>query len=343
MGAWTVVAGLVGLVLLGVIGGAARFAPGGGPPANDRTLYLRVIDEVHRGEGYYPAAVRDQRQGGYPLRPSVTVRLPTLAVAMAALSDGGARRLSIECLAVATVLAWAWRLRRLMDRPISFSAAIFLLGASTVPAFVSYGYTLHELWSGELIALSLALYRRQRWFVSFAIGLAAVSVRELAVPYLAVMAVLAWREDRRGEALAWVLGGVACLAALAIHTALVRALVRPDDVISPGWLALGGWKFLLTALKWNGVLFTAPDWAPALLAPLALLGLLADRGPLADRLAFIVLGYGGAFMIFGRPDNAYWGMMIAPLWPLGLIGAGPALRELALKIAPALQSRDAVR
>ena len=74
----------------------------------------------------------------------------------------------------------------------------------------------------------------------------------------------------------------------------------------------------------TAVLLAAPLWVPALAAPLALLGL-ACRGPtgagLGLRLGVVVLGYTLAFCIVGRPDNDYWGLMIAPLWPLGLIQA----------------------
>jgi hypothetical protein len=321
-------AALLGLVLLGLIGGAQRFAPGQAPPANDHAIYLRLIDDLHRGESYYPAAVREQRLAGYPLRPFVTVRLPTLAAAMAALPDSGARRLSIEILAVLVVLAWAWRLRDLAERPVSFAVTIFMIAASTVPAFIDYGYTLHELWSGELIALSLALHDARRWPFSLALALLAVSIRELAAPYLMAMAALALWERRPREAGAWILGIVAFGCALAIHAALLRPLIAAGDQASPGWLSLGGWKYLLALLRWNGALLMAPDWAPALIAPVVLLGLSAAKGPLADRLALVVVGYACAFMIVGRPDTAYWGLMIAPLWPVALIWAWSALRGL---------------
>jgi hypothetical protein len=81
-------------------------------------------------------------------------------------------------------------------------------------------------------------------------------------------------------------------------------------------------------MKWNGVLFTAPNWPAAVLAPLVLLGLAGAGGPLADRIALVVVGYTCAFMIVGRTDNAYWGLMIAPIWPIGLISTGTAARTL---------------
>ena len=47
---------------------------------------------------------------------------------------------------------------------------------------------------------------------------------------------------------------------------------------------------------------------------------------MADRLALTVVGYGATFLVLGRPGNAYWGLMIAPLWPIGLLWTASALR-----------------
>jgi hypothetical protein len=34
------------------------------------------------------------------------------------------------------------------------------------------------------------------------------------------------------------------------------------------------------------------------------------------------------FCIVGRPDNDYWGLLLAPLWPLGLLQADRAAAGL---------------
>lgn len=333
-GAAAALALIAALVLLGVLGGAVRYAPGAGPPANDHVLYERVIAEVASGAPYDQAAVRDQRQAGYPVRPFITVRLPTLAVALAALPDVAARRAAAEILAVAVVVAWIWRWRSFAARPVGFSLAVLLLAGSALPAFAPYGYSLHELWAGDLIALSLVCHRQDRWGASLALGLLAVAVRELAAPYLLAMAAMALVERRRAEGAAWVAALAAFAIGLALHAGAVRALVGPADASSPGWLVLGGWPFLLSAVTWNGALLLAPGWLVALVAPFALAGCLSAPGPLGRRLALVVTGYAFAFLIAGRPDNAYWGLMIAPLWPLGLIFVGPALRTLAAAARP---------
>ena len=54
---------------------------------------------------------------------------------------------------------------------------------------------------------------------------------------------------------------------------------------------------------------------------------------LGQRLALTVFGYTLAFLVVGRANNSYWGLMIAPLWPLGLYFAGSALVRLGQAIA----------
>jgi hypothetical protein len=53
----------------------------------------------------------------------------------------------------------------------------------------------------------------------------------------------------------------------------------------------------------------------------------------------LYLGYGLAFMIAGRPDNFYWGAVIAPAMFIGLAFAPGALRSLArAAFQPAISS-----
>src|SRR6185437_14745379 len=163
-------------------------APRGGPPGDDSILYRRVIQDVRAGEGYYPAAIREQRAEGYPLRPFVTVRTPVQAAA--------------RLLALIVVGAWAWRLRGEASRPLGAAPALLFLLGSAAAAFYPRAYLQHELWSGLLLSLALAVYGPRAWPFSLALVLAAAAVRELAAPVLALMALMALVEGRRREALA---------------------------------------------------------------------------------------------------------------------------------------------
>jgi hypothetical protein len=111
-------------------------------------------------------------------------------------------------------------------------------------------------------------------------------------------------------------------AGLAWHAHEVMALTTPADEASYSWLALGGWPFVLLQMKWNALLLGLPAAVTALTAALTVLGLAGLRGPRETRVAATVTAYGLAFLVLGRVDNAYWGLMVTPLWPVALMGVG---------------------
>jgi len=49
------------------------------PEKSDTALYRKVAERVAKSENYYEAAVAEHRLRDYPLKPFVTVRLPTSA------------------------------------------------------------------------------------------------------------------------------------------------------------------------------------------------------------------------------------------------------------------------
>jgi hypothetical protein len=312
--------------------GPAR--PPATPSPGDASLYRRVIEDVSAGTPYYRAATQEQRRGGYPLRPFVAVRPPTLAVGLAALPNEFARRAVLAALALATMAVWARRLAGIGVRGLALAGAMIALVTGSVAAFLPMAYPFHELWAGLLIMLSIALRRPERWALAVLVGLLAALTRELAGAYLVAMAALAWKDGCRRETLAW-LGALVVLAvALAGHAWAVSAQVLPGDAASQGWLKISGWRFVLLAVRWNTVLLASPLWVAALLTPPALLGLAAWRDPLGERMALTVFGYVAAFILIGRPENAYWGLLIAPLWPLGWLLAPKTLLMLLTNLKP---------
>ena len=60
-------------------------------------------------------------------------------------------------------------------------------------------------------------------------------------------------------------------------------------------------------------------------APASIIGLWVWRHPAAMPIALTVTAYALIFLCIGRPDNWYWGFLIAPIWPLGLVGLGTAM------------------
>jgi hypothetical protein len=303
----------------------------------DLALYTAIAQRVGEGESYYSAVVAEQRARNYPLRPVVTVRLPTLAWTIGTIGPERAALL-LRLLMIGAIAALALRLRAISGSKPQWAAATFIAAASivllTVPAMTWW----HESWSALLLVVSLSCRSRQRWAASVAFGLAAVLFRELALPYLCVMAVLALRERSRAEAAAWAAAILIFFAALALHAAALTAHVHSGDPASPGWASAGGWPFILSLVQRCTVFALLPLPLVAVAVPLALIGWASVRGETGNRGTFLLLLYIAAFMLVGRSDNFYWGLMIAPLLPLGLAFAPSALRDLARAAAGPLRN-----
>lgn len=293
----------------------------------DLALYQAIAGRVGRGEDYYEAAVLEQRARGYPLRPAFTVRLPTLAWTLGIIGVATANLL-LKLLMIVALLAFAFRLKPVAGSRAAWAGASFIAACAmvllTVPAMTFW----HESWAALLIILSIAFRGRKTWLPSVFLGLLAVLFRELALPYLAVMAFFAWRERGRLEAAAWAFAILVGIAAMAAHASMLSFHVTAADPASPGWSGMGGWPFILGMMKLCSPLLFLPIWAIALLVPLALLGWAGLTGLIGERIAILLFGYIAAFMLLGRPDNFYWGLLIAPLLPVGLAFAPRALRDL---------------
>jgi hypothetical protein len=313
------------LIVLGLLTGAAaeRAPPTSGP--TDLGLYAYAARAAGHPASWYPSVVAEQRRQGYPLKPFLTVRPPALSFLLAALRTDAARQTALAVLALGSLGLWWARLGREGAGPLPRVLDLAALATGVLPAFAPPAPLLHEVWSGLLISVSLALRRDDRFGLAVAAGLAAAVIRELAAPYLVVMATFALLERRPREVLAWTAALALFAAALALHAGQVRALTLPSDFRGAGWVALSGWPFVLHAAQWNGILAWAPAWLAAVFTPIALLGAVLWEGPLGRRLAAVLLAYVSAFALIGRPENFYWGLMFAPLLPLGFARAFRAL------------------
>ena len=323
---------LIGVLLLITIGWNLGEDRANLPPTlpghGDVDLYRAIDTRMLRGEGYYQVAAAEQRARGYPLRPFVTVRMPTLAW-IATLAGGPERLAWLErLLALATVALTVVRLRRLIQSDALWIGASLLVAMTLGALSQSMMAIWHELWAGLFIALSLACWSEKRWGISVMFGLFAVLLRELALPFLLAMAAAAALERRPREALAWagtiILFGFALLA----HAHAVGALLQSTDRASPGWSRIGGWRFDISLVRGTSLLAAAPTQITAVLLPIALLGWAAWPSRYAARFGLTLIGWLGAFLLIGRPENFYWGLLMAPLLPIGVVMALPALRDL---------------
>lgn len=285
---------------------------------NDLRLYRIIAERVRRGDNYYVAATEEQRANNYPVAPGLTVRLPTLAFLSAWLGPVGMVGLQVVLFG-AMMLAM---LRRLDGeagarefRPLAL--ALLMCG---IASGLNYRYNvLHEIWAAQLIALSLALHRPRQgqWRGALVAAALALAVRELALPFVLLMGAHAlWRRSWH-EAAAWAGLVAVFVAAMGVHLHLANAQVRPGDPVSPPWLVLGGLNALTYKVANSTFLSLLPVWVAGPVVVLCLFGWTAWRSPLGSFAALLTLGYAVAFMIAGRDNNFYWGVLITPILFMG--------------------------
>ena len=337
---------LVAFGLAGTVGGASQ-AP---PPRHatgesDLALYRGIVARMRAGESYGHAAVTEQRARHYPLRPVIAIRPPTLATLVRWLPSEVWAGVCVQGLAVLTMLLWTHRLDKTFGSSPGRVIGLCLLGMGFLGALLGTGSCMfHETWAGVLVCLSLALRTEKRFVASAITAGLATAFRELALPYVLVMAVVAGLEGRRREALTFAGVGGVTLAYLVWTWALVSPLVQPQDLTSAGWVRFSGWSFVLDTTRWNGLVAAGQSiWGPgargvlsAVVAPLCLLGAMNWRGT-GLRLPAVVGGFAVGFMVIGRPDNYYWGLVTAPVMALGLATAPAAIIALGRRAALALR------
>lgn len=283
----------------------------------DTPLYASEVERVRKGESYYVAAGEELRNWGYPTRPFLAWRLPTLTYILALLPSERWAWAILVGLVLATVLSWCLLVLHDSGPPSAIAAGALVFGGMVVGTAQS-GVYLHEVWAGVLVALSLALHGLGFARLAIVLGVSATLIRELALPYLLVMGLCAVRAGNRRELAGWAAGVGLVTFALFVHALLVQAQASVE-VRSGSWLALGGACFVLSTAQWHvlAVATTSPRLL-ALAVPLSLVGLAAWPGPTGSRLLAVVLTYLTAFLFIGRSDNNYWGFVYSPLLYLGL-------------------------
>lgn len=343
---------VLALTLAIAVGAAAAVAPSAPPPSRagrdtalvaqantgapdrakgDMALYSRVATRVAAGEDYYAAALAEHRASGYPTRPFVTIRLPTLAWAQAAIAVDGVRWLALALVAGA-IAALFWRAAPLASIEERTIAAALLAAGGGAALSPLAGYD-HDFIAGVLLTLALFAYRPERWGGALVAAAAALAVRELAAPFVLLWLAFALDQRRWREA-----GAVAALlalfaAGLAAHAFAVDALRLPGDLASQGWGALAGYGVPLAGLCELTGLRHLP---PLIAAPLAVLPLIGWAG-LGGRTGLFALlwftGLATGMALFARPANYYWAELALPAYAIGLAFAPRAITELARQLA----------
>ncbi len=292
----------------------------------DMALYARIAARVAKGEGYYDAALAEHRAGNYPARPFVAVRLPTLAMLQAAIGVDGVRWLALA-LVICAMAALVWRAVPLGNVEERIIAAA-LLAAGGGAAFSPVAGLDHDFIAGVLLTLALLAYRPHRWWPALLAAGAALAVRELAVPFMALWLAFALAERRRREAAAIAAVLALFAAGVWLHCLAVDAARLPGDLASQGWSALAGYGLPLDALGHLTGLRHLPAW---LAAPLAVLPLLGWAGLGGRTGLFALLWFAGVatmMALFARSANYYWAELALPAYAAGLAFAPRAAAEL---------------
>ena len=330
----------IGLALLALLLAACflALASPGPPPVShdpaaraqdqaDVVLYETIVQGVRGGGDYYRTAAQALRAGDYPMRPFVTFRLPTLALIQATLPPLATVAL-LYALAAGVLFAWYRRLRPAFSRAPPRLIAVALLMGGLIAFVQSDLASFHEIWAGLLIALSLAVRREDRWIEAVAIGLIAMLIRETAALYVVILAVLAFAEGNRREALGWAATLAIFAVVIAFHAYAVSLVVHPTDPASPGWAGMLGFGFFVKTMQLSTALDLAPLWLAAPLVGLTLFGWSAWNSPLALRALVVFAGYAALLGLFGRTDTFYWGLMVAPTLLIGLAFVPDGVRDL---------------
>lgn len=298
------------------------------PDSYDVKLYKRIVSDIADGQGYYQAASNEHRLLHFPTAPPQVFRMPTLAWVLAGLHF---YVLGFACLLALYAAIMVRFYREFLAGRVSFANRVLCVVAVTTGLSivgVSESAYWHEVWAALLICLSLLSYRSHRWWPSVMLGMSACLIREIALPYLFVMAGFAITEKYWRQSAAWLGAIVVAVAAFIFHVHLAASLYKPGDLISPGWLAFGGWDFAIATAKWNIAMHALPYPLIALAVCQGIVGLAGSPDGRARRAAVIVAGYLTGFLVVGRPNNFYWGILYAPLLPVGFLLAPAALGDL---------------
>ena len=290
---------------------------------SDLDTYQRVVEALRAGQAYYPALHDALLAGGYGTLSPLNWRTPLF---MTFLSLFPTLEAAQVFLGLVTVVAWLTGIA-FAHRRGGVGAAIWagiVLGLSLVSIIAYRAELSFELCTGTLILISVCAYGLGWRWAGFAVAVLALFVRELAVLYVLACLVVSWRERRWREVGAWGVA-VTCYATFyAWHWSQLSRLLGPaDHAAATDWLQFGGVTFVLRTGAFNGVLLTLPYWVAAIVLVIGIAGLKST-----PRAALAVVSYLLLFLIYGRPENEYWGAIYAPMVALGLVFAPGVIREL---------------
>lgn len=293
------------------------------PVAPDLQLYQAVVAEVRGGKNYYDSAYPLIKQFGFPVSSPFNWRLPTYAYFFAIFPGPAWIQAAAIFLAIAGLLmAFTAEADEIGFGP----ALVTLVGLAGVGLWTIDGgaYYTQEVWAALLILLSIGCHAQQWHWESVVAGLAALSLREHALPYCLVAATLSWIYGRHLQTVGWALGITGFFVLLLWHSSQVAQRVQLED-LNPAmgmgqWVRWGGLDFILTTARMNYFLNSLPSgagWVLFVYVACSLIGLAELPPERAWLLLLTTTLYLAAYCVVGRKENVYWGLLYAPLLPWG--------------------------
>lgn len=304
---------------------------------SDLDLYRDIISGMQAGGGYYEVAAEELRNGGYPLKPFFTFRLPTHATAYATF---GERAMIIVIWLLSTGLMLAWWVKLRPHLPLSLLAfAIFLIAGGLGGMLQPQTGLFHESWAALLLGLMVALRTPENPWPAVLVGGLALMIRELALPMILAMGGLALIEKRWREAAGWALVVVLFGIYMTLHAHWVGQVVLPQDPPSQGWSRMLGLQFALKSIAKVTFGIRLSDTVGAALLVLSLFGWASVKTGWALRVTLLLTGYGLMLALFARADTFYWALIAAPLAFVGLAFLPKTITDLAraLRSLPPVQ------
>jgi hypothetical protein len=346
-------------------GNVERFRPGAGDPA----LYRAEVDRIHNGQSYYQAAAAELTSRGYPTLSVFNWRTPLPMWFIGRLPRAEWAKYLLGALSLGLIIIAFEALAR--DQNIKGDSLVFADPESMAPKkighfpYIGLGcvlllsgpllfnvlgdlFVMPILWAGVLIAISLCAYGTGRPILGLGLGLAALFIRELALPYCLLCASLAaikcFPAGERGanepprcihrglntlELIGWGLGLCAWLIFFGWHCWNVSGLIGPDAIAHKlGWIRFGGAGFVLATAQMNAYLILLPPWVTALYFAAAIFGLAGWHTALGVRMGLTTCLYLMFFAVVGQDFNQYWGSLITPLLCFGIVRFPASMRDL---------------
>ncbi|HEU5257534.1 MAG TPA: hypothetical protein VFU28_16185 [Vicinamibacterales bacterium] len=287
--------------------------------ATDMSLFRDVVGGIRAGGTYYDVMGSALRTHNYPVRSIFNWRQPWLLQGLARIPDW-CGRLTLVLLAGLMIVKATGILRREMV------GALFVINAA-LPAAAAQSVFFAEIWAGFLIALSVVAYAKDKRTEGVLWGLAALFVRELAAPYCILATLIAIRERRWREVVAWSAGLAVYGVLIAVHAWRVLQHIRPDDpAIAHSWVYFGGLPFLFQVWRTDGLFMLLPRPAFAFVVVAIIASWWSSRIPLHARGTVAI--YSICFLIVGLPFNTYWGFVVAPVMGIWLSYAYDGVHQL---------------